>query len=70
MRPPPPPSLNESDNAVLIAGLSRMKLTDKTTQEYLNYFSERGIDVYEAPEQMGQRRRGGGEGDPRGYQGL
>lgn len=41
-------SLNESDNSVLIAGLSRMRMTDKTTQEYLNYFSERGIDVYEA----------------------
>ena len=45
--------LNESDNAVLIAGLSRMKLTDKTTQEYLNYFSERGIDVYEALSKWG-----------------
>lgn len=41
-------SLNSSDNSMLIAGLSRMKLTDKTTQEYLNYFSERGIDVYAA----------------------
>ena len=46
-------SLNESDNAVLIAGLSRMKLTYKTTQEYLNYFSERGIDVYEALSKWG-----------------
>ncbi|MDB7861065.1 tape measure protein [Intestinimonas butyriciproducens] len=46
-------SLNESDNSVLIAGLSRMKLTDKTTQEYLNYFSERGIDVYEALSKWG-----------------
>ena len=46
-------SLNESDNAVLIAGLSRMKLTDKTTQEYLNYSSERGIDVYEALSKWG-----------------
>lgn len=46
-------SLNESDNAVLIAGLTRMKLTDKTTQEYLNYFSERGIDVYEALNKWG-----------------
>ena len=46
-------SLNESDNAVLIAGLTRMKLTDKTTQEYLNYFSERGIDVYEALSKWG-----------------
>ena len=46
-------SLNESDNSVLIAGLSRMRLTDKTTQEYLNYFSERGIDVYEALSKWG-----------------
>jgi phage tail tape-measure protein len=46
-------SLNSSDNSVLIAGLSRMKLTDKTTQEYLNYFSERGIDVYEALSKWG-----------------
>lgn len=46
-------SLNESDNSVLIAGLSRMKLTDKTTQEYLNYFSERGIDVYAALSKWG-----------------
>lgn len=46
-------SLNESDNAVLIAGLSRMKLTDKTTQEYLNYFSERGVDVYAALSKWG-----------------
>ena len=38
---------------MLIAGLSRMKLTDKTTQEYLNYFSERGIDVYEALSKWG-----------------
>ena len=30
-----------------------MKLTDKTTQEYLNYFSERGIDVYEALSKWG-----------------
>ena len=46
-------SLDSSDNGVLIAGLSRMQLTDKTTQEYLNYFSERGIDVYEALSQWG-----------------
>ena len=30
-----------------------MELTDKTTQEYLNYFSERGIDVYEALSKWG-----------------
>lgn len=41
-------SLSSGDTKVLIDGLSRMKLTNKTTQEYLNYFSERGIDVYEA----------------------
>ena len=46
-------SLDESDNSVLIAGLSRMMLTDKTTQEYLNYFSERGVDVYEALSKWG-----------------
>jgi hypothetical protein len=46
-------SLNESDNSVLIAGLTRMKLTDKTTMEYLNYFSERGIDVYAALSKWG-----------------
>ena len=46
-------SLSEGDNQVLIAGLSRMKLTDKTTQEYLNYFSERGVDVYEALSRWG-----------------
>ena len=46
-------SLNESDNSVLIAGLSRMKLTDKTSLVYLNYFSERGIDVYEALSKWG-----------------
>lgn len=34
--------------SMFIAGLSRMRTTDKATQEYLNYFSERGLDVYEA----------------------
>lgn len=41
-------SLDSSDNATLLAGLSRMQLTGQTTQEYLKYFSERGIDVYAA----------------------
>lgn len=40
--------LSSSDVSVLISGLSRMRTTGKTTQEYLNYFSERGIDVYAA----------------------
>ena len=46
-------SLNESDNQMLIKGLSRMKLQDKTTREYLDYFSERGVDVYEALSRWG-----------------
>ena len=33
---------------MFIKGLSRMRTTGKVTQEYLNYFSERGLDVYEA----------------------
>ncbi len=41
-------NLNESDVNVLIQGLSRMRTTGKATQEYLNYFSERGVDVYSA----------------------
>lgn len=40
--------LSSSDVSVMISGLSRMRTTGKATQEYLNYFSERGIDVYEA----------------------
>ena len=32
----------------MISGLSRMRTTGKATQEYLNYFSERGLDVYDA----------------------
>lgn len=46
-------SLSGSDTEVLIQGLSRMKMTGKTTQEYLNYFSERGIDVYGALSKWG-----------------
>lgn len=38
--------LSSSDMEMWIRGLSRMEMTGKTTQEYLNYFSERGIDVY------------------------
>lgn len=41
-------NLNSSDNELWIAGLSRMRTTGKVTQEYLNYFSERGLDVYQA----------------------
>ena len=41
-------NLDSSGVSMFIAGLSRMRTTDKVTQEYLNYFSERGLDVYEA----------------------
>ena len=41
-------NLDSGGVSMFIAGLSRMRTTDKTTQEYLNYFSERGLDVYEA----------------------
>lgn len=40
--------LSSSDVDVWISGLSRMRTTGKATQEYLNYFSERGLDVYQA----------------------
>ena len=41
-------NLDAGGVSMFIAGLSRMRTTDKATQEYLNYFSERGLDVYEA----------------------
>ena len=41
-------NLSSSDIEMFIAGLSRMRTTGKATQEYLNYFSERGVDVYQA----------------------
>ena len=41
-------NLDSGGVSMFIAGLSRMRTTDKATQEYLNYFSERGLDVYEA----------------------
>ena len=41
-------NLDTSDVNMFISGLSRMRTTGKTTQEYLNYFSERGVDVYQA----------------------
>ena len=40
--------LSSSDVNMMIFGLSRMRTTGKATQEYLNYFSERGMDVYAA----------------------
>lgn len=40
--------LNESDVNVMIQGLSRMRTTGKATMEYLNFFGERGVDVYSA----------------------
>lgn len=40
--------LDSSGVSMFIAGLSRMRTTGKVTQEYLNYFSERGLNVYEA----------------------
>lgn len=41
-------NLAPSDVNMFISGLSRMRTTGKATQEYLNYFSERGVDVYKA----------------------
>ena len=41
-------NLNEADVNMMIQGLARMRTTGKATQEYLNYFSERGVDVYAA----------------------
>lgn len=41
-------SLSESDVSIWISGLSRMRTTNKATMEYLNFFSERGLDVYDA----------------------
>lgn len=41
-------NLDSGGVSMFISGLSRMRTTDKATQEYLNYFSERGLDVYEA----------------------
>ncbi len=40
--------LNSSDVSLWVSGLNRMRITDKATMEYLNYFSERGLNVYEA----------------------
>ena len=41
-------NLSSGDVEMMISGLSRMRTTGKATQEYLNYFSERGVDVYAA----------------------
>lgn len=41
-------NLNSSDVDMFIAALSRMRTTGKLTQEYMNYFSERGLDADEA----------------------
>ncbi len=41
-------NLDSSDVNMFISSLSRMRTTGKATQEYLNYFSERGVDVYQA----------------------
>lgn len=41
-------NLSSSDVDIMISGLSRMRTTGKATMEYLNYFSERGVDVYQA----------------------
>lgn len=41
-------NLDSGGVSMFINGLARMRTTDKATQEYLNYFSERGLDVYEA----------------------
>ncbi|MBR2934912.1 MAG: tape measure protein [Oscillospiraceae bacterium] len=41
-------NLSSADVEMFIKGFSRMRTTGKVTQEYLNYFSERGVDVYEA----------------------
>lgn len=40
--------LSSSDVNMMISGLSRMRTTGKATQEYLNYFRERGVDVDQA----------------------
>lgn len=41
-------NLDSGGVSMFINGLSRMRTTGKVTQEYLNYFSERGLDVYDA----------------------
>lgn len=41
-------NLSSGDVNMMISGLSRMRTTGKATQEYLNYFRERGVDVDQA----------------------
>lgn len=41
-------NLSSWDVSLWVSGLNRMRITDKATLEYLNYFSERGLNVYEA----------------------
>lgn len=41
-------NLSSSDVNMMISGLSRMRTTGKATQEYLNYFRERGVDTDQA----------------------
>ena len=41
-------SLGTEDVNSLISGMSRMRLTGKATEEYLNFFTERGFDTYGA----------------------
>lgn len=41
-------NLDSSGVSMFINGLARMRTTNKATQEYLNYFSTRGLDVYDA----------------------
>lgn len=41
-------SLGTEDVNSLISGMSRMRLTGKATEEYLNFFTERGFDTYRA----------------------
>lgn len=41
-------NLNTSDIQMFISGLSRMRTLGKATNEYLDYFSVRGVDAYAA----------------------
>ncbi len=48
--------LSSSDVSMMISGLSRMRTTGKATQEYLNYFRERGVDTDQALMDMLQQQ--------------
>ena len=41
-------SLGGSDIDMMVSGLARMRMTNKANAEYLNYFSDRGVDVFAA----------------------